>query len=86
MGILFALPLSPLSGECRENVNRHAHMYVHTHAHARMHTPVHKTWICNGGIRVGALGSQKVYVTQDIRDKSLEAQCETHTHTKSDAH
>lgn len=68
MGILSALPPSHLSGECRENVNRRAHGNTRT-----------KPEICNGGIGAGlegGRGNQKVYVTQDIRDKSLEAQCE----------
>lgn len=82
MGILFPLPLTRLSGECRENVNRLKQ--EHTHAHTRMHTSMHETldlqwWDRGGG---GGIGSQKVYVTQDITDKSLEALFELHAHTQ----
>lgn len=30
VGILFALPVSPLSGDERENVNRHTQEHIHT--------------------------------------------------------
>lgn len=58
--------------------NTHAHMHAHTHAQ-----DWDFSWWDKG---VGAVGSQKVHETQDIRDKSLEAQCEFHAHAQRGMH
>lgn len=75
VGRLFPLPPSPLSGEQRENVNRRKQEHTQTDTRTAK--------ICNGGIRGGGgIGSQKVYVTPDIRDRPLKAWHEPHTHAQ----
>lgn len=54
VGRLFPLPLSPLSGEQRENVNRRKQEHTHTYTHMAK--------ICNGGLGVGGASEAKRFM------------------------
>jgi len=75
----FSLFLCLLSQGNAGKMSTATHRKIDTHSHARTHPGVRKTRTGNGGIGAGgAVGNQRVYVTQDFIDKSLEAQSFTH--------
>lgn len=59
-------------GKMSTDASRNTHTHIHTHGQDLQ-------WWVRGG---GAIGSQKVYVTPDSRDRSLKAWHELHTHAQ----